>query len=240
MKAMIFAAGLGTRLKPFTDHVPKALVTVGGKTLLETAIQKLSGNGFSEIVVNVHHFADQVITGIKNRTPDGTVLHISDEREQLLETGGGLKKAAPLLAGPDPVLLYNVDVLSDIDLNALLEYHCASKALATLAVRKRKSDRVLLFGPDRILAGWKNEKTGELKVSRPELVAVSESWAFSGIQVISPLVLSMLGNDRVFSIIDTYLELARNNIIKGYTDDSSLWLDVGKPEQLAEAQRIFG
>ena len=235
MKAMIFAAGLGTRLGTETSNKPKALVEVGGKPLLQLEIEKLKENGINEIVVNVHHFAEQIIE-FANHHNFGAVIHISDEREKLLETGGGLKKAVAWLRGTEPILLYNVDIISNIDFIQLKNAHLTSGALATLVVRNRSTQRYFTFDEHKQLTGWINTKTGEAKVSRPEHFNVSSKMAFSGIHIIQPEMLNLLPNVERFSITDFYLDLAKTHTIKGYFDESELWMDVGKPDQLAEAR----
>ncbi len=236
MKAMIFAAGLGTRLGTETADKPKAMVEVGEKPLLQLAIEKLKKIGINEIVVNVHHFAEQIIDFIHHHD-FGIVIHISDEREKLLETGGGLKKAAAWLKGTEPILVYNVDIISNIDLIQLKSAHLASGALATLVVRNRSTQRYFTFDNEKQLTGWINTKTGETKVSRPEQFSASSKMAFSGIHIIQPEILELMPDLERFSITDFYLDLAKTLTIKGYFDNSELWIDVGKPEQLAEARK---
>jgi len=158
---MIFAAGPGTRLHPLTKNTPKALIEVGGETLLERIIQKLRNYGISEIVINVHHLADQILAYLKANDNFGVTIHISDERHQLLDTGGGLKQAAPLLKGNEPILIHNVDVLSDTDLNELVDFHLREEALATLLVRERKTQRYFLLDQNNRLVGWENMRTGQ-------------------------------------------------------------------------------
>ena len=237
MKAMVFAAGLGTRLKDETSLKPKALVEVGGKPLLFHAIEKLKKSGIAEIVINVHHFADQVIQYV-NSTDFGIKIHISDERDLLLDTGGGLKKAARFFSGDDSVLIYNVDILSNIDLNQIKKQHLETGALATLTVRKRATQRYLKFS-DKQLAGWINKKTGETKISLPELFVNAEEMAFSGIHIVQPEIFRLMPENERFSIIDLYLELAKTRKIMAFYDDSDLWIDVGKPEELEAARKIF-
>lgn len=237
MKAMIFAAGLGTRLKEETSLKPKALVEVGGKTLLFHAIEKLKKSGITEIVVNVHHFADQVIQYV-NSSDFGIRIHISDERDLLLDTGGGLKKAAPFFEGTEPILIYNVDILSNIDLSLVNKQHLETGALATLTVRKRETQRYLKFS-NKQLTGWINKKTGETKISLPEVFENSEEMAFSGIHMVQPEIIKMMPETESFSIIDLYLELAKTQKIMAFYDDSDLWIDVGKPEELELARKIY-
>lgn len=238
MKAMLFAAGLGTRLQNETAHKPKALVEVAGKPLIFHAIARLKETGITEVVVNVHHFADQLIEYI--RTHDfGISVHISDERELLLETGGGLKKAAPFFGGVEPILIYNVDILSSINLSQLVAFHSKSGALATLAVRKRETQRYFKFDAEKQLVGWINKKTGETKISRQAGFELAEEMAFSGIHVVQPEIFGLMPEKEKFSIADFYLDIAKTHKIKGFYDTSDLWMDVGKPEQLKEARKIF-
>lgn len=238
MKAMIFAAGLGTRLKEETSDKPKALVKIGSKTLLQHAIEKLKNEGISEIVVNVHHFSELVIFFL-NEHDFGISVHISNETEKLLDTGGGLKKAGNLLKDSDPVVIYNVDILSNLNLQKVIDAHQKSGALATLVVRKRNTQRYLKFDAERRLVGWINKKTGETKISVPEYFEHSIDMAFSGIHIVQPEIFDLMPSKERFSIIELYLKLARDHLIKGYFDDSDLWKDVGKPEQLEKARGLF-
>lgn len=233
MKAMIFAAGLGTRLQPLTNDRPKALVEVNGKTLLEITINRLKKYCFNEILINVHHFADLVIEYLKQHDNFGVDIVVSDEREMLLDTGGGLKKAAWFF-DKNPFLVHNVDVLSDIDLQNLYIHHLESKALATLAIRERNTQRYLLFNNDNTLCGWENIKTGEKKLPLNTTEPLNR-FAFSGIQVIDPALFSLIIQEGKFSIIDVYLELIKTQTIKGYNHTQGKWLDVGKPESLLKA-----
>lgn len=238
MKAMIFAAGLGTRLQNETAEKPKALVEIGRKTLLQHSIEKVKECGVNEVVVNVHHFADLVVEYI-GKNDFGIPVHISDENGKLLETGGGLKKAEPFLRGTKPILLYNVDILSNIDLSKVIHQHLVSKALVTLVVRNRKTQRYFKFNEEKRLVGWINKKTNETKISIPEDFDNSAEMAFSGIHLVQPEIFNLMPETERFSITDFYLELAKSKTIKGYFDDSDLWMDVGKPEQLEEARKLF-
>jgi NDP-sugar pyrophosphorylase family protein len=238
MKAMVFAAGLGTRLQKETRKKPKALMEVGGKPLLQHAIEKLKGEGFTEIVVNVHHFSNLVIEFLRSRD-FGIPVHISDETGKLLDTGGGLKKAAPLLAGDEPVLIYNVDILSNLDLQILVQEYLRSGALAMLVVRKRQTQRYFKFNKEKRLIGWLNKKTGEKKIAIPENFENAVEMAFSGIQVVSSEIFDLMPAEEKFSMTDFYLELANRHLIKGYFDESEIWMDVGKPEALAKARLLF-
>lgn len=234
---MIFAAGLGTRLRPLTNEIPKALVPVEGVPLLEIAIKRIAAVGIREIVINVHHFAEKIIEFIQQHDQFGLQIHISDERSQILETGGGLLKAAPLLKDA-PFLVMNADILTNLDLEKMITAHQQSEAIATLAIRQRKTSRYLLFDEKDQLTGWKNIKTGEQRISR--LSEIQRPFAFSGIHVISPTIFRLMPTSlSKFSIIDTYLEAAKTQQIKGYPHDKDLWLDVGKPDQLAKAGAVF-
>lgn len=237
MKAMLFAAGLGTRLKPYTNDKPKALVEIGEITLLERCINQLKQNGIREIVINVHHFGNQIIDFLQSRNNFGLTIHISDESEALLDTGGGLLKAKALLAGNEPILLINVDVLTNLNFTELLHYHRQKQALATLVVRNRETSRYLLFN-EGVLVGWKNKKTGDLKTSRPEGITGSREYAFSGIHIIQPELLNEITETGKFSIIELYLRLAKTFKIAAYIDSQSVWMDLGKVEEMADAEKL--
>ena len=237
MKAMIFAAGLGTRLRPLTNDKPKALVKLKGIPLLERVILKVSKAGFREIVVNVHHYAEDVVRFLAEKDHFGLKIHISDESDLLLETGGGLKKAASFFDDGKPFLVHNTDIISDIDLKKMYDFHCNTNALATLAVRQRKTSRYLMFNEKDELAGWVNTKTGQRKISRTGASRVILK-AFSGIHVIDPALFSFFPDEKVFSIIDVYLKAAKTNSILAYAHDDGQWLDVGKPEQLKLAEKF--
>ncbi len=234
MKAMILAAGLGTRLAPFTHHHPKALARVGDMTLLEWNIRYLQRSGIREVVVNVHHFADQIETTITAASGWGSDISISDERDEVLETGGGLKRAASFFEGAAAFVVMNVDVLTDLQLDALIEAHRSKAPLATLAVMQRPSSRYLLFDDAMQLKGWRNEKTG---AQRGEAGA---PFAFSGIQVISATLLHSIRQEGKFSLIDVYLAAcATGGTISGFDHSNGKFLDVGKPETLAAAATMF-
>lgn len=239
MKALLFAAGLGTRLKEHTQGKPKALVNLAGKSLLQHAIEFLKSNGITDITINVFHFAEQIISFLEENKSFGINIHISDERNQLLETGGGLKKAIPFLRGKEPVLIYNVDVISNLDLNVLLNYHQNQNALATLVVRSRETSRYLMFDQNLDLAGWKNISNGEIRISRMGSFENARPLAFSGIHIIQPELLDMITEEGRFPVIDLYLRLAKDHLIKAFVDTSSIWLDLGKPEQLQTAETFF-
>lgn len=239
MKALLFAAGLGTRLKEHTLNKPKALVNLAGKPLLQHAIEHLKEFGISDLTINVYHFAEQIIAFIEENNSFGISIHISDERDLLLDTGGGLKKAGTFLKGADPILIYNVDIVSNLNLNALLEYHQEQKSLATLVVRQRETSRYLMFDQNLLLAGWRNFSNGETRISREESFADAQPMAFSGIHIIQPEMLELISEEGKFPIMDLYLRLAKKYPIKAYVDRSEVWMDLGKPDQLQAAERLF-
>ncbi|MCD6597897.1 MAG: nucleotidyltransferase family protein [Bacteroidales bacterium] len=238
MKAMIFAAGRGTRLGSITKDIPKALVEINGIPVLEHTIRNLVRYGFGEIIINIHYFGEQVVEFLKSRNNFGIQIKISDESNELLDTGGGLKKAAWFFKGDEPFLVHNVDVLSDLNLNSFFKAHLESGALATLAVRSRKTVRYLLSDDHGLLCGWRNIKTGEEKIVREDSGSLQEV-AFSGIHVISPELLKKLPDKKVFSMIEVYLSLAAENKIMTFNHDDTRWLDIGKPETLGLAEKMF-
>ncbi len=237
MNAMLFAAGLGTRLKPFTDHCPKALVEVNNKTLLEHNIRYLQRFGIYDVIVNVHHFAKMIEDLIYEHDGFGSNISISDERSELLETGGGLKKAAPFFAGQDSFVVMNVDVLTNLDLGKMITAHQNDNAIATLAVMKRESSRQLLFNDDMGLCGWMNNKTNEARIARHE--SPLTPFAFSGTQVLSAAVLNDMPFEGKFSLIDLYLYLAKSRVLKGYDHTGNIFIDVGKPDSIEQAEYLF-
>ncbi|MDR1226438.1 MAG: nucleotidyltransferase family protein [Prevotellaceae bacterium] len=239
MKAFILAAGLGTRLKPYTDSVPKALVPVNGMPLLERNLKYLAAQGITEFVVNVHHFADKVVDFLRQNNNLGLQISISDERDLLLETGGGLRKAALLLNNGKPFLIYNVDIISSVNVQELYKFHVANNALATLAVNNRTSSRYFLFDSENRLCGWKNTKTGEIK-QPVQTTEVLTPLAFGGIHVVSPEIfpaLEIFGEK--FPIADVYLSLANTQRIFAYDIKDAMLLDVGKPEALMQAEKLL-
>ncbi|OGU54845.1 MAG: hypothetical protein A2V66_04545 [Ignavibacteria bacterium RBG_13_36_8] len=238
MKALILAAGLGTRLKPLTNNIPKALVELNNKTLLQITIDRLISFEITDIIINVHHFADQIIDYLKISNSLGVNISVSDERELLLDTGGGIKKAAWFFDDGNPFVVHNVDVISDLDLRNLYDFHVNSNSLATLSVKKRHSDRYLLCNAKDELCGWKNVKTGEVIISKQDEKELTE-YAYSGIQVVDPKIFNYFPKENVFSVIGWYLELAKRHKIKICEDTNSFWLDIGKKENLAEAGKYF-
>lgn len=234
---MILAAGLGTRLLPLTSVLPKALVTVHGKTLLELAIRKVAGAGFNDIIVNVHHHAVQVIDFLRQTTFPGISISISDESGQLLETGGAILKARDFLDGNEPFLVHNVDVVSNLDIREMLRQHSVHNSLATLSVSNRKTKRYFLFGKEMRLKGWTDISTGEVRragVPDPEETKL----AFNGIHIINPAIFNKIRETGRFSIVNTYLDLAKENEIRGYVQPGLTWFDVGKPDQLEELSKF--
>ncbi len=235
---MILAAGLGTRLKPFTDSHPKALAVVNGKTILQRNIEFLAKFGITDIIINVHHFANEIIEFLDRNKNFGSNITISDESDEVLETGGGLKKAAWFFEADDaPFVVMNVDVLTDIHLKAMIEQHNKLKPLATLAVTNRHTSRYFLFDEVDLLCGWKNIKTGEQKISREASGYIQK--AFSGIHLISPKIFSLMHMEGKFSMVDLYLELAITHSIGAFDHNNSKFIDVGKPESIVKAESLF-
>ena len=250
MRAMIFAAGLGTRLKPLTDTLPKALVPLAGKTLLQWQIERLKAAGITDIVVNVHHFPDMIINYLRENDNFGCRIQVSDERDMLLETGGGLRKAKELLtSSPDspiassPILICNVDILSNIDIPTLLQAYNPEE-MGVVVVSERDTQRYLLFDEENRLCGWTNIATGEVKGEEAIRRLGDEAMkklAFSGMQVLNPRVFDSM--DEVvkqkgdkFSLIDLYLSIAEKEILRAYIPENYRMMDVGKINQLSEAE----
>ncbi len=243
-RAMIFAAGLGTRLKPLTDTLPKALIPVAGKPLLEHLLLKMKVAGITDVTLNVHHFADQIIRFLDENNHFGLRIRISDEREMLLETGGGIRHAIPLLtedvAGEAPILIHNVDILSNLDLPTFCQVD--PTADATLLVSSRDTFRYLLFNDENRLVGWTNLKTGEVRSPYPNLdVNACRRYAFAGIHLFSPrLFPCMLESwEGKFSIIDFYLSLADKKIIRAFPKEDLRLIDVGKLDSLSQAEAFI-
>ncbi len=235
---MLLAAGFGTRLKPFTDHYPKALAEVNSKTLLQLNIEYLQQFGIYNVIVNVHHFADQIIQKIRENNGWGSNISISDERDAILETGGGLKRAGWFFEKEECFVLMNVDVLTDLPLNEMISFHKKNKPLATLATSNRETSRYFLFNEENILCGWKNVKTGEEKIMRNAKNLTSK--AFSGIHVISPEIFSLMQQrEPKFSMVDVYLSLCAYQNILSFDHSQTKFIDVGKPESLQRAAELF-
>ena len=238
MKAMILAAGLGTRLKPFTDKHPKALAMVNGKTILQRNIEYLGSFGITDVIVNVHHFAGQIIEFVKKNKGFGSNITLSDETNEALETGGGIKKAAWYFKKEkDPFVVMNVDILTDMDLAEMIAQHKEQNPLATLAVSLRITSRYFLFDELDHLCGWKNIQTGEQKMSR-EAEKITQK-AFSGIHIISPEIFTLLKMKGKFSMVDVYLELAKIRMITAFDHSHSKFIDVGDPESILKAEELF-
>jgi NDP-sugar pyrophosphorylase family protein len=235
MKAMIFAAGLGTRLRPITNDRPKAMAEIHNTTLLEITIRRLIRFGYRDIIINVHHFADLVTEFLECKKHFGINIQISDERDQLLDTGGGLKNAAWFFDDNEPFLVHNVDTITDVNLADYYNYHKKNKALATLLVRHRPGSRFFLFDQDKKLCGWENVLTKEKIISAKSKTPL-EQIAFSCLHYIDPEIFKLISEEGCFSIIDVYLRLAKDHAIYGYVDDMSYWLDVGTPEKLMRGE----
>ena len=236
MKAMIFSAGLGTRFKPWTDSHPKALAIVNGKSLLQRNIEYLQQYEIDEVVVNVHHFSSQVIEAIKKNNGWGSKVRISDESDEVLETGGGLVKAKKFLSD-DTFLTINVDILTDVNLKYFLAHHQQQNALITVAVTERNTSRYLLFNKYNRLVGWRNKKTGEEKI----VIQAKDIFekAYSGMAIFQPAVFDLIRQEGKFSLIDVYLDLAPENKIAAFDHTGEKLIDVGKPESVHHAEQMF-
>ncbi|MFY1045327.1 nucleotidyltransferase family protein [Chryseobacterium sp. GP-SGM7] len=236
MKALIFAAGKGTRLKPFTDHHPKALAQVNGVPLLERNIKYLKGFGITDFVINVHHFGDQIISFLKENNNFGCKIEISDESNELLETGGGLIFAKEFLNHGEDFLIMNADILTNIKIDDFVKYHKEIKDFATLAVSDRESSRKLLFNDDLVLRGWLNIQSGEQRLA--EFNKGFRPLAFSGVHCINPVIFDKIKRTGKFSVMEEYLDLMQTEKIHGFVHDCIL-VDVGRPESVIEAEKYF-
>ena len=241
---MIFAAGLGTRLRPLTDNMPKAMVPVAGKPMLQRVIENLAHYGFHDIVVNVHHFGEQIIDFLAKNDNFGQNIIVSDERDLLLDTGGGILAARQWLDDGEPFIVHNADILTTLDLSAMYAHHCTSNADATLLVKSRKTERYLLFDDTNQLQGWINKNTGE---TRPcDIDAENhgcQEFAFGGIHIISPTIFKALesySQETKFSITPFYIDKCRELKIQGYTPSGYEWFDIGRHETLTLANEFFG
>jgi len=233
---MIFAAGMGKRLGGITENLPKALVDINGKTALHMAVEKCTAHGFDDIVINIHHFAYKVEDEVAKLNSLGFRISISDEREKLLETGGGLYKARWFFDN-NPFLVYNVDIISDLDLTALYNYHLEKKGLATLAVRPREGSRFFLIDKAGIIRGWRNIATGEQILALPDSDDLTEI-AFSGLHIVEPGIFSYM-EDGKYTMVDIYLKLASENNIYTYPNDNGYWGDIGTPESLKQVREFL-
>ncbi|WP_292009399.1 sugar phosphate nucleotidyltransferase [Chryseobacterium sp.] len=236
MKALIFAAGKGTRLKPFTDHHPKALALVNGISLLERNILYLKSFGINDFVINIHHFGEQILEFLKKNNNFNCNIEISDETNELLETGGGLIFARRFLDHGEDFLIMNADILTTLNINDLVKYHKKIKDFATLAVSDRESSRKLLFNEEMVLRGWLNVQTGEQRLA--EFNRGFKSLAFSGVHCINPTIFEKIKRTGKFSVMEEYLDLMQTEHIHGFLHDSIL-VDVGKPESVKIAEKYF-
>lgn len=230
MKAMILAAGKGTRMMPLTDNVPKALIKIQGVPLLEHCIKYLKFFGIYDIIINIHHHAEQIIDFLDRNGHFGLHIEISDERDELLETGGGLYKARWFFDDNKPFVLMSSDVITNLNLEDLCAFHRLHQPIATLAVKHRTSTREFLFNEHNDLCGWRNNTTGEIRWSKPAMDF--KALAFSVVHVIDPSIFDLITERGAFSITDLYLRLAKEHIIKGYEHNESLWFECGRIENL--------
>ncbi len=243
MKALLLAAGLGTRLQPFTLHHPKALAMVNGKTLLQRNVEYLQQQGIRDVIVNVHHFANQIIDAVNENKGWGSTITISDETDAVLETGGGLKKAAWYFEGEESFVVMNVDMLTDMPLSKMMAQHQSNQPLATLAITDRVSSRYFLFNTTNQLCGWRNTTTQEEKGAVLGYDAIQkqalQQKAFSGIHVINTKLFNRIQQQGKFSLVDVYMSLCADYTIEGFNHSDSLLIDVGKPESIIKAETLF-
>lgn len=236
MKAFIFAAGKGTRLKPFTDHHPKALAKVNDIPLLQRNIQYLQSFGIKDFIINIHHFGEQIVDFLRENEDFGANIQISDESEELLETGGALVFAKDLIENEENILVMNADILTDLNISEFIDFHLKNENLVSLAVSDRESSRKLLFDHEMTLQGWRNENTSEEIITNynQNLTPL----AFSGIHCINTNFIKQIKRKGKFSITNEYLNQMNNSVLKGYKYNAHL-IDVGKPEAIAEAEKYF-
>ena len=237
MKAMIFAAGLGTRFKPWTDKHPKALAPVNGKSLLQRNVEWLQQYGITDLIVNVHHFPGQVMEAIEKNKGWGSNITVSNETGQLLETGGGLKKARSFFDTDQPFLTINVDILTNLNLDKLIRFHTQKQPLISFAVSDRKTSRYFLFDEGLRLCGWENTKTGERKISIKKDNLTQK--AYSCVVVFQPEIFDLIKQEGKFSLVDVYLDLAAQHKILAYDHTGDKLVDVGKPESVTVAEKMF-
>ena len=237
MKAMIFSAGLGTRFRPWTERHPKALAMVNGKSLLQRNVEYLQSQGITDLVVNVHHFPEQIEEAIQRSGGWGSRIQISDEREELLDTGGGLLKARKYFTPGERFVTCNVDILTNLNIGRLLQFHEANKALISFGVTNRTTSRYLLFDDRDRLCGWRNTKTGDEKIVRGSDLLIPR--AYSCVVVFEPEVFDLIPFSGKFSLIDVYLALAPDHPIYGFNHTGDKWVDVGRPESVAVAEDLF-
>lgn len=242
MKAMVFAAGLGTRLKPLTNTMPKALVLLNGVPMLERVIKNIIACGITQVVVNIHHFGDQIIQFLNEKNNFGINIAISDERDQLLDTGGGILRAQSLLDGDEPFLVHNADIFTDLDLRSIINHHLVSGADATLLVKQRTTQRYLVFDQQNRMQGWTNIATGEVKPASLTIDASKHLMAFGGVHVISPIVFAPLkqhATEPKFSIMPFYIDNCQKLNIQGFNPTGYNWFDIGKMETLQQAEQFL-
>ena len=237
--AMLFAAGLGTRLKPFTNNHPKALAIVNGKTLLQRNIEYLQQFGIKKVVVNVHHFSEQIIGIVEKNKGWGSEIIISDECNEILETGGGLLNARNLFQDVENIILMNVDILTNLNLDKMFLFHQTKQSLVTLAVTKRNTSRYFIFNKENELKGWMNTTTNELKGIEQFDESTFQLLAFSGIHIINKKLFSLIKQTGKFSLVDVYLNLMKENEILAFNHQGDKFIDVGKPESIVLAEKIF-
>ena len=238
MRAMIFAAGLGTRFKPWTDSNPKALAIINGKSLLQRNIVYLQKYGITDVVVNVHHFPDKIIDTILAKNGWGSNITISDERNEVLETGGGLLNARQYLQNDEAFITLNADILTDFPIDELIEFHQQKKALISFGVSNRKTTRNFLFDENNQLCGWENNATGEQRISIQNRTL--HPLAYSCVAIFESTVFDKIPQRGKFSLTDTYLSLSAENLIVGFEHNNNRWIDVGKPESVEVAEKLFG
>ena len=237
MNAMIFAAGLGSRLRPLTNEKPKALIEVAGYPLLELALKKLEHAGIKKVVINIHHHRDQMLNFLAQYPASNMKIIVSDEKNELLDTGGGLLHARSLFDAHTPILLYNVDIVTTAPLDQFIQFHEDQQPLASLMVKNRPTTRHLLFDEDMCLAGWQNSSSGETIMARP--VQNSFPMGFQGIHIVSPNIFDFIQDSGVFSITKSYLELAAHHHIMGYESKDDVWFDIGTPEKLRNTEEYI-
>ena len=236
-QAIIFCAGLGTRFKPWTDNHPKALAVINGKTLLQRNVEYLQQYGIKDVIVNVHHFADQIEESIKKNRGWGSHIILSDEREAVLETGGGLLHARRLFKPGEKFVTLNADILTDIDISSLVAFHEREKSLISFAVSNRKTSRNLLFDENNILRGWRNNSTGEERIAVNSAPLIAK--AYDCVTVFEYAVFDLIHLTGKFSLIDLYLDLAKKQKITGFEHTGDKWIDVGRPESVAVSEAMF-
>ncbi len=235
---MIYTGGLESSIQPQPGEKPRALLEVNGEPLLSILIKRLAESGFNEIIINVHHFSARITDFLKSNDFSGIRVEVSDETDLILDSGGGLRKVSWFFDDGMPFLLYNLEILSDIDLQKLYRDHCSSGALATLVVRRRESERFILFDEEMRMCGWVNKLTGE-SVMAGSYDGNKHAYAFSRIQIVSPRLFNLITERGAFSIVELYLRIASRHNIRGYPDSESIWMDLAKKDGMLEAEKLF-